>query len=298
MVPPNWKGIEMKKAVLTLEGTLSDVVAVSEAAAKAIAVNDRVRRPLYRELHRLHERRGALAKAPDITRGRKRILWQATWGFLLSAGLSAALTAAVMFGPSDRKSTYITAEQAASVASPAAVIGIVLLAVALFLPVPARPAARYGTVCTLIVGLFVVGLVTFRAVTGVADDRGFDTGQVAPWLIKMTLTLALLALLAWRLNRKRLLELQRDLSPAAGKEAMRNLQTAAEHLAATSVEHWDQGASGSVSAAWNAQLKQLERQGTPSHVIAQAQAIGPVAWLARFVYGGDFNGDLRRILSR
>ncbi|WP_458107912.1 hypothetical protein M1D51_20945 [Arthrobacter sp. R3-55] len=287
----------MKKAVLTLEGTPSDVVAVSEAAAQAIAVNDRVRRPLFRELHRLHERRGAMAKTPDITRGRKRILWQATWGFLLSAGLSAALTAAVMFGPADRKSTYITAEQAASVASPAAVIGIVLLAVALFLPVPARPAARYGTVCTLIVGLFVIGLVTFRAVTGVADDRGFDSGQVAPWLIKMSLTLALLALLAWRLNRKRVLELQQDLSPAGRKEAMRNLRTAAEHLAATSLERWGQGAGGSVSAAWNDQLKQLERQGTPPAVIAQARAIGPVAWLARFVYGGDFDGDLRKILS-
>ncbi|WP_223948675.1 hypothetical protein [Arthrobacter sp. NtRootA1] len=51
------------------------------------------------------------------------ILWQSVWGVLLSTGLLAALTAAVMFGAGGRKNASISAVHAASVAVPAAHIG-------------------------------------------------------------------------------------------------------------------------------------------------------------------------------
>ncbi|MET3370337.1 UNVERIFIED_CONTAM: uncharacterized protein YhdP [Jeotgalibacillus campisalis] len=142
----------MKKAAVTLEGGHSGVIAVAHAAAKAIALDGSAKHALFRDLWVLHQRRREFAGWQKEATARGINLWQAVWGVLLGMGLLAALTAAVMFGPAGRKNASISAEQAASVALPAAQIGIVLIAVVLLLPVPARPAARYGSVCTSVVG--------------------------------------------------------------------------------------------------------------------------------------------------
>ncbi|WP_017200546.1 hypothetical protein [Arthrobacter sp. M2012083] len=117
----------MKKAAVTLEGGHSGVIAVAHAAAKAIALDGSAKHALFRDLWVLHQRRREFAGWQKEATARGINLWQAVWGVLLGMGMLAALTAAVMFGPAGRKNASISAEQAASVALPAAQIGIVLI---------------------------------------------------------------------------------------------------------------------------------------------------------------------------
>lgn len=281
----------MKKAAVRLEGSRSDIIAVARTAARAVAADDSAKRALFPALRVLHQGSRTLAGWPEDTAAQGTSLWRAAWGVLLSTGLVAALTGAVMFGPADRKNAFISAEQAVAVGLPAAQIGIVLVAVLLFLPVPTWPAARYGSVCTMLVGLVVAGLFVVRIVTGAADERGFTPGQVATWVPAIALMAALLAVLAWRLNalHRRAAGPGVVPSPRARKEQSRHLRTMAERLAGAA-------ANTAVLEDWNNRLAQLERQGISPSAIAQARQMEPAAWLAWVFYDGD--SDVSEVLSR
>ncbi|GAB3618689.1 hypothetical protein GCM10027416_32460 [Okibacterium endophyticum] len=290
--------------VIRLQGEDSDVIAVAQAAAKTIAADRDVRRSLFLQLWNLHSGRRQLAAPGVSVEGAAPIsspasessrAWQGTWGALLGIGLTAAMTAAVMFGPAGRRNTYISAELAFAVATPAAIIAAVLLVALLLLPVPRGQAARYGTVCTVIVAIVVAVMLAFRIFAGESDSRGFTLEQVALWTPVTSAIFLLLLLVSLRFDviRRRTAEVDdrpgaRELSRVRVSRT-RDLRRTAERLA-----RGEQGRAAEGSADWLSRLDRLEARGVDARTIAQARTLTPTAWLTWVFYDGDI--DVSEIL--
>jgi len=126
------------------------------------------------------------------------------WGWLLTVGLTAALTFAVLFDPPSRKNTYLKAEDSAPVALVAGVVAIALLLVALLMvQAVSSSGARVGEVCVITVSLFVTAIGIYRALVGTGDSRGFTAGDLSWWLPMEAVIVLLLIGLAVRSDRRR-----------------------------------------------------------------------------------------------
>jgi len=126
------------------------------------------------------------------------------WGSLLTIGLTAALTFAVLFDPPSRKNAHLSGEESAPVALVAGIIGISLLLLVVFtVQLVSAEAARVGEVCMITVSLFVGAIGVYRAIVGTGDGRGFTAGDLSWWLPMEAVTVLLLIALAIRCDRRR-----------------------------------------------------------------------------------------------
>ena len=142
------------------------------------------------------------------------------------------------------------------------------------------------------------GSLCFRMVSGAGDERGFTSGQVSLWLPAIAVMLALLALVAWRLNiiRRRAVGHSRVLGPRARTEQRRHLPAKAERLAGTASARQGPAASNAVLQDWSSRLEQLERRGITPATIAQTRQMEPSVWLVWVFYNGDM--DVSRVIAR
>ncbi|WP_146008176.1 hypothetical protein [Microbacterium aurantiacum] len=218
--------------------------------------------------------------------------YRVLWATLLAVGLTAALTAAVMLGPAGRKNTFVSADLAVAVAIPAAAVAIAILLVALLLRVPdARKAAGAETMAVL-VGVPVLGILVFRVVAGVSDERGFASETLLWWIPAMVVITLLLLGIAVRNDVVRRSEARNPVSrrPVMASSVDRDeLRRAAESLAALPT-------TSATREHWNASLTTLERRDLPSETIAQARAMTPAAWLAWICYDGEI--DVSGVMPR
>ncbi|WP_213456241.1 hypothetical protein [Rhizomonospora bruguierae] len=294
------------KGVIRLHGSDRDVIAVAQAAAKALRPDHEMRRALFAPLLGLHhERQRLLAPAAHRTttdragssptepsRPPRVAVWLALWGSLLGVGLLAGLVTAVMFGPPGRKNAYLDPELAVAVAAPAAVVALLCLVPLLFLPVR-EEAAGYGTTVTVIVGGLVAVLLMLRVLAGASDSRGFSAEQVAFWAPVTAIILLVIVVLAVRLDAVR-----RRAAPHPGVDLPRHrahrreLRKLAHRLARVEPA----GATDEVRSEWARRLALLAERGTDPRTVAQAGTMTPAAWLAWVCYDGEI--DVSGILPR
>ncbi|MFC7430413.1 hypothetical protein ACFQQF_02140 [Agrococcus sp. GCM10030264] len=119
-------------------------------------------------------------------------------------GITAALVAGVAVAPPSRRNDAISADTAWSFGVPAWITAVVLLAVIVAVPVPARhrvAAAQAGQVVAIVVGLLLTGFLLWRLVVGADDDRGFSTAQVQAASAGLGVLVALLATFVLRCRR-------------------------------------------------------------------------------------------------
>ncbi|MEZ2372182.1 hypothetical protein [Arthrobacter sp. RCC_34] len=135
---------------------------------------------------------------------RKPSLGSVVWGTLLTIGLTAALTFAVMFDPPSRKNTYLGPEESAQGALVAGIIAIAALLISLLaVQIASVEGSRVGEVCVITVSVFVVGIGVYRAIVGTGDGRGFTASDLSWWLPMEAAIVVLLLGLAIRCDRRR-----------------------------------------------------------------------------------------------
>ncbi len=126
------------------------------------------------------------------------------WGTLLTIGLTAALTFAVMFDPPSRKNAYSAPELSAQVAQVAGVIALAALLISLLtVQITSTEGSRVGEVCVITVSLFVAGIGVYRAIVGTGDSRGLTASDLSWWLPMEAVIVVLLLGLAIRSDRRR-----------------------------------------------------------------------------------------------
>lgn len=126
------------------------------------------------------------------------------WGTLLTIGLTAALTFAVMFGPPSRKNTYSAPELSAQAALVAGTVALVVLLISLLtVQITSTEGSRVGEVCVITVSVFVAGIGAYRAIIGTGDSRGFTPSDLSWWLPMEAVIVLLLLGLAIRCDRRR-----------------------------------------------------------------------------------------------
>lgn len=293
------------KPVVRLKGDDSDVRAVAREAVAVLERQPNAGPDLFRSLWTLHERRrrivaeqamepattqvsperGGATDAPGLTH---RVVW---W-VLLSVGLAAGLTAAVMFGPAGHKEQGISADTAASVALVCFWIALPALLLALAIRVPDPDNARYGETITGLVALVVAATLVYRLAVGPSPDHDFTSDQLRWWGLASAAQLVVLLGIVWRCDpvRRRAATLPAA-RPANGPRAdvTRELRRTAEQLAATDSDK-------EAMADWKARLATLERRGLPAETISQASSMTPAAWMAWLCYDGEI--DVSSVMSR
>ncbi|MBO9704038.1 MAG: hypothetical protein J7474_00785 [Arthrobacter sp.] len=135
---------------------------------------------------------------------RKPSLATVLWGTMLTIGLTAALTFAVMFDPPSRKNTYLDPESGAQVALVAGVIALATLLISLLtVQIASIEGSRVGEVCVITVSIVVAGIGVYRAIVGTGDSRGFTASDLSWWLPMEAAIVLLLLGLAIRCDRRR-----------------------------------------------------------------------------------------------
>lgn len=135
---------------------------------------------------------------------RKPSLATVLWGTLITIGLTAALTFAVMFDPPSRKNTYLGPEDSAQAALVAGAIALVTLLISLLaVRITSAEGARVGEVCVITMSVVVTGIGVYRAIVGTGDSRGFTASDLSWWLPMEAAIVLLLLGLAIRCDRRR-----------------------------------------------------------------------------------------------
>lgn len=125
------------------------------------------------------------------------------WWMLLSLGLVGQLSGAVMYAPAGRKNRFMEPDLAESVATPAAWIALAAFALILFMPIPKTAAQNGAGTLAILTGIMSLLLLGYRLVVGTSDDRGFEPAQLVPALPLLWAAIAVLAVLAVRLELAR-----------------------------------------------------------------------------------------------
>lgn len=281
------------KPVVRLQGADADVRAVAREAV-TILQEQGGGGAFFDELRTLNEGRrrtvaamrtppsGTAIVAPEPTAGRAH---RVVWGALLTLGLIAALTAAVMLGPAGRKNAFLSADLAAAVSLPAVIVAIAALLLALVIRPPDGGSARTGETMAVLVGIPVFGILVFRLIAGVGDGRGFSAATLAWWVPASAVVVLLLIGIVVRcdgVRRSADARAPRPRATAMSKDAVTPQRRTAERLAATAV-------SKEARQLWGERLAALAGRGIPRETVAQAESMTPAAWLAWFCYDGEID---------
>ncbi len=289
------------KPVVRLAGDDASVSAVAKEAVEVLRAQPQAASALFSRLWNLHQRRRrfvsasaapAIAVAAAPARARSSAGYRAVWGTLLGLGLTAALTSAVMLGPSDRRNAFMNPELAMSTAVIAGAIAIPVLLITLLLKVPDVRSARIGETFSVLVGLLCVAMLVVRLILGTGDDRGFTPDDLAIWL-PMTAVIALL--IAGVAIRSDLVRRQdAALTPRARTSVdpgdLRQMRRDAEWAASSS------SPTPSDKAEWSRRLDTLASAGIDATTIAQARTLAPAAWVAWLAYDGEI--DIGGVIPR
>lgn len=291
------------KPVVRLQGDDADVRAVAREAV-AVLHSGGADAQLFGRFRSLNDRRRRLVAAAQASespavqaasvspKGPEGGAYRVLWATLLTIGLTAALTAAVMLGPAGRKNTFVSADLAVSVAIPAAAVAIAVLLIALLLRVPdARNAAGAETM-VILVGVPVLGILVFRVITGVSDERGFASETLLWWIPAMVVISLLLIGIAVRSDGARREGGRRSVPKrgVASSSVDRNeLRRTAESLATSPTTR-------AIREDWSARLTALAGRSIPPETIAQARTMTPTAWLAWLCYDGEI--DVSGVIPR
>jgi hypothetical protein len=289
------------KPVVRLSGDDETVTAVANEAVEVLRAQPQAASALFSRLWNLHQRRRrfvsasaapAIATASAPPRAQSSAGYLAVWGTLLGLGLTAALTSAVMLGPSDRRNAFTDPELAVSTAVVAGVIAIPVLLVALLLRVPDVRSARIGETSAVMVGLLCAALLVTRLLLGTGDDRGFTPEDLAIWLPMTAATTLLIAGVAIRSDRVR--RQDAALTPRARASVdpgdLRQMRRDAEWAASSS------SPTPSDNAEWTRRLDALAAAGIDTTTIAQARTLAPAAWVAWLAYDGEI--DIAGVIPR
>lgn len=289
------------KPVVRLSGDDETVTAVANEAVEVLRAQPQASSALFSRLWNLHQRRRrfvsasaapAIATASAPPRAQSSAGYLAVRGTLLGIGLTAALTSAVMLGPSDRKNAFTDPELAVSTAFVAGVIAIPVLLVVLLLRVPDVRSARIGEASSALVGLLCVAMLAIRLVLGTGDDRGFTPEDLAIWLPMTTAITLLIAGVAIRSDRVR--RQDAALTPRARASVdpgdLRQMRRDAEWAASSS------SPTPSDKAEWTRRLDALAAAGIDAATIAQARTLAPAAWVAWLAYDGEI--DIAGVIPR
>lgn len=289
------------KPVVHLSGDDETVTAVANEAVEVLRAQPQAASALFSRLWNLHQRRRrfvsasaatAIATASAPPRAQSSAGYLAVWGTLLGIGLTAALTSAVMLGPSDRKNAFTDPELAVSTAFVAGVIAIPVLLVVLLLRVPDVRSARIGEASSALVGLLCVAMLAIRLVLGTGDDRGFTPDDLAIWLPMTAVIALLIAGVAIRGDLVR----RQDAAPSTGARTsvdpgdLRQMRRDAEWAASSS------SPTPSDKAEWSRRLDTLASAGIDATTIAQARTLAPAAWVAWLAYDGEI--DIAGVIPR
>lgn len=289
------------KPVVRLAGDDASVSAVAKEAVEVLRAQPQAASALFSRLWNLHQRRRrfvsasaapAIAVATAPARARSSAGYRAVWGTLLGLGLTAALTSAVMLGPSDRRNAFMNPELAMSTAVIAGAIAIPVLLITLLLKVPDVRSARIGETFSVLVGLLCVAMLVVRLILGTGDDRGFTPDDLAIWLPMTAVIALLIAGVAIRSDLVR----RQDAAPSTGAGTsvdpgdLRQMRRDAEWAASSS------SPTPSDKAEWSRRLDTLASAGIDATTIAQARTLAPAAWVAWLAYDGEI--DIAGVIPR
>lgn len=289
------------KPVVRLAGDDASVSAVAKEAVEVLRAQPQAASALFSRLWNLHQRRRrfvsasaapAIAVAAAPARARSSAGYRAVWGTLLGLGLTAALTSAVMLGPSDRRNAFMNPELAMSTAVIAGAIAIPVLLITLLLKVPDVRSARIGETFSVLVGLLCVAMLVVRLILGTGDDRGFTPDDLAIWLPMTAVIALLIAGVAIRSDLVR----RQDAAPSTGAQTsvdpgdLRQMRRDAEWAASSS------SPTPTDKAEWSRRLDTLASAGIDATTIAQARTLAPAAWVAWLAYDGEI--DIAGVIPR
>ncbi|MFK0402258.1 hypothetical protein ACIQTT_08020 [Microbacterium sp. NPDC090225] len=289
------------KPVVRLAGDDASVTAVAKEAVEVLRAQPQAASALFSRLWNLHQRRRrfvsasaapAIAAATAPARARSSAGYRAVWGTLLGLGLTAALTSAVMLGPSDRRNAFMNPELAMSTAVIAGAIAIPVLLITLLLKVPDVRSARIGETFSVLVGLLCVAMLVVRLILGTGDDRGFTPDDLAIWLPMTAVIALLIAGVAIRSDLVR----RQDAAPSTGARTsvdpgdLRQMRRDAEWAASSS------SPTPTDKAEWSRRLDALASAGIDATTIAQARTLAPAAWVAWLAYDGEL--DIAGVIPR
>lgn len=210
--------------------------------------------------------------------------YRALWSVLLGVGLVAAVAAASMLGPADRKNQYTAAGSALAVAQVAGAVALLVLLLVLVLRVPEPSVARVGEGSAVVVGILCAAMLMYRLVAGTSDGRGFTAPDLATWVPMMAVIVLLMVGIVLRCDPVRRRGASACPASVGGRpsDVNKELRRTAERLASLP--------DGKAAAAdWRARLGVLEQRGVDARSVAQARTMTPSAWLAWLAYDGEIS---------
>ncbi|WP_163542899.1 hypothetical protein [Occultella kanbiaonis] len=275
-----------------LAGTDRGVLAVARAAARSVSPHRRLRRTVWRHLDSLDRARPTPDTAP-VARGQQSResapTWKVTWGILFALAMVATIVATAAVGPAGRRNRYIDPEAAIALGLPALAVAAAVTVVLLLVPIPTR-AERVGTVICVTVAIMLALVLGFRGLIGSADGRGFTAQQIGPWLVGAAVLLLLLLGLTARFGRRRRRAPGRPPPRQPRRDARDRARHRLEFAARTAdLEPESTAERELVNRDWHDRLDRLAERGTDPDLLAQARALGPVAWLAWTFYDDQLN---------